>query len=212
MFGAIGRLEAGCVALHDFARQSPGTIPQAMEANVASAARGEGGLREWAARPPAAVRDAVGALLASRLLVWAVGVTAFAVHGTRDPRVPHIGTVGDALAAPVSRWDSVHFQVIASNGYVRDDLTAFFPLYPYLARVAGWVTGSLLLGGFLISLVAFLVGLVVVHRLAELEIGPAAARRTVYLLAFFPAALFFSAFYTEALFLALTAGAVYLAR
>ena len=34
----------------------------------------------------------------------------------------------------------------------------------------------------------------------------------MYLLAFFPAALFFSAFYTEALFLALTAGALYLAR
>jgi Mannosyltransferase (PIG-V) len=148
----------------------------------------------------------------SRLLVWAAGVTAFAVHGTRDPRVPHLGTVGDALAAPVTRWDSVHFQVIASRGYVSDDLAAFFPLYPLAARVAGWVTGSLLLGGFLVSVVAFLAGLVVVHKLTELELGEAAARRTVYLLAFFPTALFFSAFYTEALFLALTAGAVYLAR
>jgi hypothetical protein len=154
----------------------------------------------------------VAALVASRLLVWVAGVTAFAVHGARDPRVPHLGTVGDALAAPVSRWDSVHLQAIAAHGYEHEGQSAFFPLYPLLARAAGWLTGSLLLGGALVSLAAFLAGLVVVHKLAELELGPEAARRTVYLLAFFPAALFFSAFYTESLFLALTAGAVYLAR
>ena len=182
-----------------------------MAMDVASRGRGSA-LREWAARPPAAVRDSLEALGWSRLWVWAVGVTAFAGYGARDPRVPHLGKVANALAAPVSRWDSVHFQVIASHGYVRDDLAAFFPLYPLLARVAGWLTGSLLFGGLLVSLVAFLAGLVAVHRLAELELDGEAARRTVYLLAFFPTALFFSAFYTESLFLALTAGAIYLAR
>lgn len=161
---------------------------------------------------PGPLRDSLAALLASRALVWAVGVTAFLTYGTRDSRVPHIGAVGDALAAPISRWDSVHFQTIAAHGYVREDLAAFFPLYPLLARVAGWLTGSLLLGGALVSMAAFLAGLYAVHRLAELEVGPEAARRTVWLIAFFPAAVFFSAFYTEALFLALTAGAVYLAR
>ena len=161
---------------------------------------------------PSPLRDSLAALVASRALVWAVGVTAFATYGTRDPRVPHLGEVANALAAPVSRWDSVHFQTIAAQGYVREDLAAFFPLYPLLARVAGWATTSLLLGGLLVSLAAFLAGLYAVHRLAELELGPEAARRTVWLVAFFPAAVFFSAFYTEALFLALTAGAMYLAR
>jgi mannosyltransferase PIG-V len=159
-----------------------------------------------------ALRDSIGALVASRVLVWAVGVTAFATYGTRDSRVPHLGQVADALAAPISRWDSVHFQTIAGQGYVAVDLSAFFPLYPLAARVAGWLTGSLLLGGALVSMVAFAAGLYCVHRLAELEIGPDAARRTVWLLAFFPAAVFLSAFYTEALYLALTAGAIYLAR
>jgi Mannosyltransferase (PIG-V) len=169
-------------------------------------------VRALRSAPPDALRDALAALVASRVLVWAAGVTAFAVHGASDPRVPHLGAVGDALAAPVSRWDSVHFQDIAVHGYEREDLTAFFPLYPLLARVVGTVTGSVLLGGLLVSLGSFLAALVIVHRLAELEIGAQAARRTVFLLAFFPAALFFSAFYSEALFLALTAGAVYLAR
>jgi Mannosyltransferase (PIG-V) len=164
------------------------------------------------ARRPDAVRDALLALVASRALVWLAGVIAFEVAGTRDPRVPHIGAVGDALVAPITRWDSIHLEAIALHGYRHEDLTAFFPLYPLLARAVSEVTGSLLVGGALVSLVSFFAGLVIVHRLAELELGPAAARRTVWLLAFFPAALFFSAFYTEALFLALTAGAVYLAR
>jgi hypothetical protein len=120
--------------------------------------------------------------------------------------------VGDALVAPISRWDSIHLEAIALHGYATKSNTAFFPLYPLLSRAVGEVTGSLLVGGALVSLVSFFAGLVIVHRLAELELGAAAARRTVWLLAFFPAALFFSAFYTEALFLALTAGAVYLAR
>lgn len=159
-----------------------------------------------------ALRDSLTALVASRALVWAVGVTAFATYETRDPRVPRLGEVANALAAPVSRWDSVHFQAIAAHGYTREDQLAFFPLYPLAARVAGWATGSLLLGGFLVSIVSFLAGLWLVHRLTELELGPDAARRAVWLLAFFPASLFLSAFYTEGLFLALTAGAFYLAR
>jgi len=159
-----------------------------------------------------AVRTPLAALAASRALVWAVGVTAFGIYGARDPRVPHLGTVANALAAPISRWDSVHFQAIAAHGYTREDQLAFFPLYPLAARVAGWACGSLLLGGFLVSLGSFLVGLWVVQKLAELEMGRDAARRTVWLLAFFPASVFLSAFYTEGLFLALTAGAIYLAR
>ncbi len=211
MVSVIGPVKPALDPLHDLPRQSPGTIPTAMAIDVASRGR-RSSVRAWASRPPAALRDSVAALGWSRLWVFAVGVTAFAVHGARDPRVPHLGKVANALAAPISRWDSVHFQVIAAHGYVRDDLAAFFPLYPLLARVAGWLTGSLLFGGLVVSLAAFLAGLVAVHRLAELELGGEAARRTVYLLAFFPAALFFSAFYTESLFLALTAGAIYLAR
>jgi len=161
---------------------------------------------------PGALRDSLLALVASRAVVWTAGIVAFEVAGARDPRVPHIGAVGDALAAPITRWDSIHLEYIALHGYPHKDLTAFFPLYPLVARALSVVTGSLLAAGALVSLASFLVGLVVVHRLSELELGPAAARRTVWLLAFFPAALFLSAFYTEALFLALTAGAVYLAR
>jgi len=148
----------------------------------------------------------------SRLLVWTAGMLAYGIIGTDDPRVPHFGAVGDLFAAPIARWDTVHLQDIALHGYERERLTAFFPLYPLLARGAGELTGSLLFGGALVSLIAFFVALVLLYRLAELDLGADVARRTVYLVAFFPAALFFSAFYSESLFLALTVGALYAAR
>src|SRR3954467_2623401 len=65
----------------------------------------------------------------------------------------------------------------------------------------------------LLSLVAFAAALVRFDRLTVLETGDAlVARRAVWLLALFPASLFFSAVYTEALFLLLSVGSFYAAR
>ena len=64
----------------------------------------------------------------------------------------------------------------------------------------------------LISLSAWLVALYLLHRLTELELGRDAADNAVLLLALFPMSFFFSAIYSESLFLALTVGCVYAAR
>ena len=164
-------------------------------------------------------RDAAAAVLSSRLVIWCAGAGAFLVHGANDPRVPHVGPVRDALLAPVSRWDAVHLQLIAEHGYSRGssgfsakDLTAFFPGYPLAARAAGELFGSLLLGGVLVSMAALVAALVLLHRLTELDLGTSAARRTVLLVAFFPTAVFLSAFYSESLFLALSVGSIYAGR
>jgi hypothetical protein len=79
-------------------------------------------------------------------------------------------------------------------------------------RALSWLTGSLVLAGVLISIVACLVGLEIVRRLAELDLGSATAKRTVQLIAFGPMSLFLSAVYTDGLFLALSAGTIYAAR
>ena len=62
------------------------------------------------------------------------------------------------------------------------------------------------------SLVAFFAALVLLYRLTALELGDSAARRSVYLLALFPTALFFSAAYTESLFVCLEVGSILAAR
>ena len=121
--------------------------------------------------------------------------------------------LGNLLAAPFARWDSVWYLIIAHGGYDHAPArTAFYPLYPLLIRIFGTVFRSDLVGGVFVSLACFAVGLVVVYRLASLELGEDHASVCVMLLAFSPMAFFFSAVYTESLFLALSAGCIYRAR
>lgn len=168
-------------------------------------------------------REAWGALWASRLVVWAAGLLGVLwlgrAPGTEqfDPSgltTPY-GAFGDLLVAPAARWDAVWYLTIAHDGYgtaADHPQAAFYPLYPLLMRVLGWVVGSPLLAGILVSLACFLGALAVLHRLTALELGERAARGTVLLVAFFPTALFFSAVYSESLFLLVSAGAFLAAR
>src|SRR3954463_8092428 len=173
-------------------------------------------------RGKAPIADAAGALVGSRLLVWAAGAAAAALWGLSarvtlfDPGgvTRPFGPAGNALVAPLARWDSVWYLAIANDGYPADDprRAAFFPLYPLLVRAANTVVGEPILAGTLVSLVCFGVALVLLHRLTALELGAPAARMTVWALALFPGAVFFSAVYSEALYLMLSVGCIYAAR
>jgi hypothetical protein len=189
---------------------------------VAGVAR-HGGLERargtWVAwRPSLAL--AGGALLATRLVVWAAGMLSAGILGLSsrapafdpDSLTRGFGGFGDLLVAPAARWDSVWYLDIAGHGYRQGVSAAFFPLYPLAARVVGFCFGSSLVGGLVVSLAASIVALAALHRLALIELGDRAARATVALIACFPAALFLSAVYSESLFLALSVGAVLAAR
>jgi len=185
-----------------------------------------------------AVRDVWTALWSSRLLVLAAGVATVLLFGFgpvrgafNPPGVTRgFGSVGDVLAAPFARWDSSWYLVIAHFGY-RPDLghitasrAAFFPLYPLGIRALGWIGSPPIVAGVAISTAAFAVGLYGIHRLTTLELGPpasasgrsggapAAARMAVLATAFAPMGLFFSAVYSESLYLALSVGVFWAAR
>ncbi|HUR87102.1 MAG TPA: mannosyltransferase family protein [Solirubrobacteraceae bacterium] len=171
-------------------------------------------------RRDAALADAWRALWASRLLVWTSGVVAVAAFGLSgreqdfDPAgvTTPFGATGDALAAVLGRWDSVWYLAIAGDGYGGGAREAFFPLYPLLVKVVGAPPGSALIGGALLSTALLLAGLVVLHRLVALDHDRAVARNAVLVTACFPMSFFFSAVYSESLFLALSVGSVYAAR
>jgi hypothetical protein len=156
----------------------------------------------------------------SRAAIWVAGVTAIAIWGRSgrahdfDPQglTQPFGRIADALVAPSAAWDSVWYLGIADGGYSDPQRTAFFPLYPLLVRAGGWVVGSTLVAGALISLACFAVALALLHELTRLELGAGAARWTVIALAWSPMSFFFSAVYSEALFLALSVGALLAAR
>jgi hypothetical protein len=198
------------------------------------------GLRADPARM-AAVRDCWRALWLSRLLVWAAGagmILSFGwgpLRGALNPPglTRGFGWLGDLLAAPAARWDASWYLVIAHYGYRPDfgsftaSRTAFFPLYPLGIRALSDLGLAPVLAGVLISLVALALALYGIHRLTTLELAAsshpgvlaaahpdagAVARLAVLLTAFAPMAFFFSAIYTESLYLALSVGLFWCAR
>ncbi|HEX6945645.1 MAG TPA: mannosyltransferase family protein [Casimicrobiaceae bacterium] len=149
----------------------------------------------------------------SRLLVLAASAVAIAVWD-RSGRVADFDPAGltGGLGAPFAAWDSVWFLSVADHGYAGDAQAAFFPLYPLLVRGGGWVLGSPLLAGVVISCAAMLAALAALHELTRIELGDEAARWTVVGLALSPMSFFLSAVYSEAVFLAVSVGCVLAAR
>jgi hypothetical protein len=165
----------------------------------------------------AAMRAAWRALWASRILVWAAGVFGVLVLGLDQTAsgvsiMRPFGSVGNTLIAPGSAWDSRSYLSIAQFGYDAHYFTAFFPLYPVIVRLGDWSPQAGVITGIAISLAALLAALYLLHRLLSLDFERGVADFAVALVAFFPMALFFSAVYTESLFLALSVGAFYAAR
>jgi hypothetical protein len=172
-------------------------------------------------RNRAAVSVAWRAIWTSRLVVLVSGVLAVLSFGTAPNArqfdqlglTAPFGYFGNLLVSPLARWDSAWYLAIAQGGYDHSpERTTFFPLYPLLVRGVGEVVRSELVAGVLISLACFAVGLVLLYRLTALELGDERARVCVMLLAFCPMAYYFSAVYTESLFLALSVGCIYQAR
>jgi hypothetical protein len=170
-----------------------------------------------AAEQRSALRSAWRALWSSRALVWAAGIVGVlavgldsTARGTSILR-PFSGAA-NVLIAPGTAWDSRSYLSIAQFGYGAPYFRAFFPLYPIVLRIGAWSAGATVVAGILISLAAFLVALYLLRRLVALDLGGEVADLTLLLVAFFPMALFFSAVYTESLFLALSVGAFYAAR
>jgi Dolichyl-phosphate-mannose-protein mannosyltransferase len=133
--------------------------------------------------------------------------------------LPGADPAGDPLEPPGflnywAHWDGAWYSEIATQGYgVRaPESTAFFPLYPLFVKFGSSLAGGPAVWGVVISLLCTAFALFFVYRIAENLYGVRAARASTLALAFFPTAFFLNAVYTEALFLALTSGAVWAAR
>jgi Mannosyltransferase (PIG-V) len=155
------------------------------------------------------------------VLLLIAGALTVTLLGTQPPPVsealwrvsPH------ELPNMFARWDTFFYYSIATRGYAWNPAlftyqnVVFFPLYPMLMRWCGaLIGGHPMLAGVGISLTAFAGALAVLYRLALLELGREYAWRVILLIAVFPYALFFSAAYTESLFLLLTVTAFYAMR
>jgi hypothetical protein len=128
---------------------------------------------------------------------------------------------------PFTRYDGGWYYQIARNGYRfvvggpavglgKPGKIAYFPGYPLLMRYAGRLFGSspsdVYYGGILVSWVAFVLAMVLLLRLALLDVDEERAERAVYLAAIFPFAFFYGVVYTESTFLLFVLAAFYLFR
>jgi hypothetical protein len=118
-----------------------------------------------------------------------------------------------------ARFDSGWYWTIIERGYYFHDDTvsnvAFFPLYPLASYVIGLPFRAIaepnqafMLGGMVVSHGCFYLALVGIHRLGTDLFGRDAARRALWLISLYPFAFFYSAVYTESLYLALAVWAL----
>jgi hypothetical protein len=167
----------------------------------------------------ASIRAPVSSAIASRVLVLAVGYVGVLTVGLAANDTGFT-VAADPLMNLPARFDAGWYGTIALEGYSfqgrfdRQQNVAFFPAFPLLMRAAGYPLGAfvpgvpkdrrlarLLWGGVVISILAFAWAAVYLWRLAREMIGDLRAADAVVLLAAYPFAVFFSAPYTESLFL-----------
>ncbi|CAA9399749.1 MAG: Integral membrane protein [uncultured Rubrobacteraceae bacterium] len=147
----------------------------------------------------------------SRLLFMGTGAVAATFLPQADPAGDPLGPTG--FLGYWARWDGAWYAEIATEGYGEraPASTAFFPLYPVLVKLGVFFWGGPALWGVLVSLSATALALFFLYGIGEHLFDARAARAATLCLAFFPTAFFLNAAYTEAPFLALTAGSVWAA-
>jgi hypothetical protein len=157
--------------------------------------------------------------LISRVAALAVGYFAVVTVGLSLPEVGFSASSDPMVNLP-ARFDAGWYAGIALDGYRfegrfdRQQNLAFFPAFPMLERVIGYPFGAftpgvpeerrgarLLWGGVVISLAAFAWAAVYFWRLAREMLDAERAWTAVAFLAAYPFSVFFSAAYSESLFL-----------
>lgn len=153
-------------------------------------------------------------------LVWLCMVLALrtiaisVVHQPQNEYNPPINT-SFFLQGGV-KWDSFYYLKITEEGYgaAQSSLPAFYPGFPYLVRIASQVLGvGPVLAGFAINILATMAAAVFLFLIAKQYLqSQKAALFAVLLFLFSPFSYFLLAFYTEAIFCALSFGVFYFAR
>jgi hypothetical protein len=157
------------------------------------------------------------AFASTRLLLFAVGFLVLTLFPA-NPVESWQGIVfpGNNLIDGFVRWDSMWYEAIVNpnprflpSGHSSAN---FFPFYSWVSWVVSLPLRAMLdhekafyVGGIIVSLTAFLLGLKAVMRLGTQLAGADVAVRAVWLIAVFPFSFFFSTVYADALYFCLAA-------
>ncbi len=144
-------------------------------------------------------------------IAWIVAINVWALVAVDFLPIPRHSPWDPAanLRAPLfARYDSGWYDVIVKYGYGpppppgQPSPHAFFPLYPEIARLLHLMTGiDSFQAALFVSWAAFLFALPLFLEEARERFGPERAARALPFLLLYPVAFFFTAVYTESLFL-----------
>jgi hypothetical protein len=171
----------------------------------------------WTAWRHDPIAGAIGPMvIASRVGVLVVGLMATHAIGFPEGRAPFRVAASEAGNLP-ARYDAGWYLQLATYGYEylpnrfdRQQNLVFFPAFPVLMSLASLlVARQTLWAGTLLSMVAFAWAARYLYRLARDLMDADRAQTAVLLTCLYPFALFYSAAYTESLFLLAMLGAWY---
>jgi hypothetical protein len=122
----------------------------------------------------------------------------------------------NSVFLPFSNWDGQHYLLLADRGYeqvnnfrnIRGSL-AFFPLFPELIRLLGFLTGNFYLSAFIINLVFSFLFILFFYNYALEYCTDKFALKCVCFILTFTTSFYLSVFYSEAVFLFLLFGFLY---
>ncbi len=124
--------------------------------------------------------------------------------------------LGGRLVESAYTYDGAHYLRILHHGYMHPRPSmpshAFFPGLAWLATPVRWLTGSDAVTAHVTATATGVAAFIAVWGVTKAWTDERTARLAVVLLALFPSSLFLWAFYSEALFIALGAGAVWADR
>ena len=177
--------------------------------------------------------------LASRILIIIVMLISSFLFMYATTEHMNINEMKTPIIGIFMRWDSAYYLQIAQNGYpvgypnvktfpnstgsgspmplvIANHLWAFYPLYPAAMKALALVftsfltvTSALMLSGVIISNISFFVSAYFFYKLTQKLFNSRIALISTAFYSFWVGAAFFSAIYTEALFMALAIGAFY---
>ena len=155
-------------------------------------------------------------LLLTRVGLLLIGLSAPHLFSAREVEGAWRVAAMPAWLEMWARWDSGFYLEIAKYGYTYNPTeqtsAAFFPLYPLLIKLLSFMTTDPVLAGFIVSNTCFYIALIILYKLTLMDFSKVVANRTLIYLALFPTSFFFSAVYTESIFLMLILLAVYAGR
>ena len=144
------------------------------------------------------------------------------ISGVMFPMRPGLYLYSDPnniLLDGLVRDDSWWYHNIVTQGYNMGDIAtglqgnaAFFPMYPLTVKIFSALTGNVFLAGVIVANIAFFFALGFLFALTRREFEQATAARTIFYFAAAPTAVFFSAMYTESLFMLFVIATFYFAR